>query len=115
MFAFYMGLWFFISMTLMLWIDTFASHLRIIALIISLLFGVVMAAVAIKSKLSSKTTIARLKARYDLEKPTHRYLYFAIPFFVIYVIFIDVIIAHSMPAPIQPDDGNLRFISLFTL
>ena len=110
-----MGLWFFISMTLMLWIDTFASHLRIIALIISLLFGVVMAAVAIKSKLSSKTTIARLKARYDLEKPTHRYLYFAIPFFVIYVIFIDVIIAHSMPAPIQPDDGNLRFISLFTL
>ena len=115
MFAFYMGLWFFISMTLMLWIDMFASHLRIIALIISLLFGVVMAAVAIKSKLSSKTTIARLRARYDLEKPTHRYLYFAIPFFVIYVIFIDVIIAHSMPAPIQPDDGNLRFISLFTL
>ena len=115
MFAFYMGLWFFISMTLMLWIDTFASHLRIIALIISLLFVVVMAAVAIKSKLSSKTTIARLKARYDLEKPTHRYLYFAIPFFVILVIFIDVSIAHSMPAPIQPDDGNLRFISLFTL
>ena len=110
-----MGLWFFISMTLMLWIDTFASHLRIIALIISLLFGVVMAAVAIKSKLSSKTTIARLRARYDLEKPTHRYLYFAIPFFVILVIFIDVSIAHSMPAPIQPDDGNLRFISLFTL
>ena len=115
MFAFYMGLWFFISMTLMLWIDTFASHLRIIALIISLLFGVVMAAVAIKSKLSSKTTIARLKARYDLEKPTHRYLCFAMPFFVILVIFIDVIIAHSMPAPIQPDDGNLRFISLPTL
>ena len=110
-----MGLWFFISMTLILWIDTFASHMGVIALIISLLFGVVMAAVAIKSKLSSKTTIARLRARYDLEKPTHRYLYFAIPFFVILVIFIDVSIAHSMPAPIQPDDGNLRFISLFTL
>ena len=115
MFAFYMGLWFFIWMTLILWTDTFASHLHIIALIISLLFGVVMAAVAIKSKLSSKTTIARLRARYDLEKPTHRYLYFAMPFFVILVIFIDVIIAHSMPAPIQPDDENLRFIRLFTL
>ena len=110
-----MGLWFFILMTLILWIDTFVSHMGVIAFIISLSFGVVMAAVAIKSKLSSKTTIARLRARYDLEKPTHRYLYFAMPFFVILVIFIDVIIAHSMPAPIQPDDGNLRFISLPTL
>lgn len=115
MFAFYMGLYFFISMTLMLWIDTFASHMRIIALIISLLFGVGMAAVAIKSKLSSKTAIAPFRARYDLEKLIRHYLYFAMPFFVILVIFIDVIIAHSMTAPIQPDDGNLRFISLYSL
>ena len=102
-------------MTLMLWIDTFASHMRIIALIISLLFGVGMAAVAIKSKLSSKTAIAPFRARYDLEKPIRHYLYFAMPFFVILVIFIDVIIAHSMTAPIQPDDRNLRFVSLYTL
>ena len=115
MFAFYLGLWFFILITLILRVDTFASHMGVIGLIISLLFGVFMAALAIKSKLSSKTTIAPLKARYNLEKPTHHYLYFAMPFFVILVIFIDVIIAHSMPAPIQPDDGNLRFIRLFTL
>ena len=114
-FAFYLGLWFFILMTLILWIDTFASHMGVIGLIISLLFGVFMAALAIKSKLSSKTTIAPLKARYNLEKPTHHYLYFAMPFFVILVIFIDFIIARSMTAPIQPDDGNLRFISLYTL
>ena len=50
MFAFYMGLWFFILMTLILWIDTFASHMGVIGLIISLLFGVIMAALAIKSK-----------------------------------------------------------------
>ena len=115
MFAFYMGLWFFILMTLILWIDTFASHMGGMTLIISLLFGVFMAASAIKSKLSSKTTIAPLKARYNLEKPTHHYLYFAMPFFVILVIFIDFIIARSMTAPIQPDDVNLRFISLYTL
>ncbi len=83
MFAFYLGLWFFILITLILRVDTFASHMGVIGLIISLLFGVVMAAVAIKSKLSSKTTIAPLRARYDLEKPTHRYLYFALPFFII--------------------------------
>ena len=115
MFAFYLGLWFFILITLILRVDTFASHMGVIGLIISLLFGVFMAALAIKSKLSSKTTIAPLKARYNLEKPTHHYLYFAMPFFVILVIFIDVIIARSMTAPIQPDDGKLRFISLFTL
>ena len=95
--------------------DTFASHMGVIASIISLLFGVFMAALAIKSKLSSKTTIAPLKARYNLEKPTHHYLYFAMPFFVILVIFIDFIIARSMTAPIQPDDRNLRFVSLYTL
>jgi len=115
MFAFYLGLWFFILITLILRVDTFASHMGVIGLIISLLFGVFMAALAIKSKLSSKTTIAPLKARYNLEKPTHHYLYFAMPFFVILVIFIDFIIARSMTAPIQPDDGNLRFISLYTL
>ena len=115
MFAFYMGLWFFILMTLILWIDTFASHMGVIASFISLSFGVVMAAVAITSKLSSKTTITPLRARYDLEKPTHHYLYFAMPFFVILAIFIDVIIAHSMTASIQPDDGNLRFPGLYTL
>ena len=115
MFAFYMGLWYFILITLILWVDTFASHMGVIALIISLLFGVFMAALAIKSKWSSKTTIAPLKARYNLEKPTHHYLYFAMPFFIILVIFIDPIIAHSMTAPIQPDDRNLRFISLYTL
>jgi len=80
MFAFYMGLWFFILMTLILWIDTFVSHMGVIAFIISLSFGVVMAAVAIKSKLSSKTTISPLRARYHLEKPTRRYLYFTMPF-----------------------------------
>ena len=115
MFAFYLGLWFFILITLILRVDAFASHMGVIGLIISLLFGVFMAALAIKSKLSSKTTIAPLKARYNLEKPTHHYLYFAMPFFVILVIFIDFIIARSMTAPIQPDDGNLRFISLYTL
>ena len=115
MFAFYMRLWFFIFMTLILGTDKFPSHRRIIALIMSLLFGVVMAAVAIKSKLSSKIAIAPLKARYNLEKPTHHYLYFAMPFFVILVIFIDFIIARSTTAPIQPDDGNLRFISLYSL
>ena len=115
MFAFYLGLWFFILITLILRVDTFASHMGVIGLIISLLFGVFMAASAKKSKLSSKTTIAPLKARYNLEKPTHHYLYFAMPFFVILIILIDFIIAHSMTAPIQPDDRNLRFISLYTL
>ena len=115
MFAFYLGLWFFILMTLILWIDTFASHMGVIGLIISLLFGVFMAALAIKSKLSSKTTIAPLKARYNLEKPTHHYLYFAMPFFVILVIFIDFIIARSMTAPILSNDSNLRFPGLYTL
>ena len=115
MFAFYLGLWFFILITLILWVDTFASHMGVITLIISLLFGVFMAALAIKSKLSSKTTIAPLKARYNLEKPTHHYLYFAMPFFVILVIFIDFIFARSMTAPIQPDDVNFRFISLYKL
>ncbi|MDG2068290.1 MAG: hypothetical protein P8J84_06785 [Paracoccaceae bacterium] len=105
----------FYMITLILWVDTFVSHMGVIGLIISLLFGVFMAALAIKSKLSSKTTIAPLKARYNLEKPTHHYLYFAMPFFVILVIFIDFITARSMTAPIQPDDGNLRFISLYTL
>jgi len=115
MFAFYLGLWFFILMTLILWIDTFASHMGVIGLIISLLFGVFMAALAIKSKLSSKTTIAPLKARYNLEKLTHHYLYFAMPFFVILVIFIDFIIARSMTAPILSNDSNLRFPGLYTL
>ena len=71
MFAFYIGLWFFIFMTLILGTDKLTSHMRIIALIMSLLFGVVMAAVAIKSKLSSKTAIAPLRACYNLEnQPT---------------------------------------------
>ena len=115
MFAFYLGLWFFILITLILRVDTFASHMGVIGLIISLLFGVFMAALAIKSKLSSKTTIAPLKARYNLEKPTHHYLYFAMPFFVILVIFIDFIIARSMTAPILSNDSNLRFPCLYTL
>ena len=102
-------------MTLILWVDTFVSHMDVIRLIISLLFGVFMAASAIKRKLSSKTKIEQLKARYNLQKPTHHYLYFAMPFFVILIILIDFIIAHSMTAPIQPDDRNLRFISLYTL
>ena len=44
------GCGFFKLMTLILWIDTFASHMGVIGLIISLLFGVIMAALAIKSK-----------------------------------------------------------------